>query len=317
MYKVSTLKRFVTHKGVKAATLLLAITLAACGGGSSGNPSSVTNSAATPSGASDASTPTPSANASFFDSIFLDGSGAGYYQFGANLRPGSSTPLATGRTRFFVTGESDLNFSRSIDIILGAYGSDLDYGYITAEGLFTSRNPNPSDIGTYSKIFQRLAQGYQLGMRGTSTALYEVTLTVQDVAGQPVSDVVRREEAVGNGLRSLLSSDGAIMPAGSQTYVQSGKVLVQHIIFDETNSVTGPSSGSLEQMQASVGGTIQTLGGYRYLIGNGSQSVYVEYNGTLHDGWLYNAGDVRDAMPSGYNKIAADFLAAEEKKVGL
>ena len=36
-----------------------------------------------------------------------------------------------------------------------------------------------------------------------------------------------------------------------------------------------------------------------------------------HDGQLYDAGDIRDAMPSGYNRIAPDFLAAEEQNVGF
>jgi hypothetical protein len=61
--------------------------------------------------------------------------------------------------------------------------------------------------------------------------------------------------------------------------------------------------------------TIQTLGGYRYLGNSSNAGVYVEYNGALHDGQLYDAGDIRDAMPSGYIRIAPDFLAAEEQNV--
>jgi hypothetical protein len=56
------------------------------------------------------------------------------------------------------------------------------------------------------------------------------------------------------------------------------------------------------------------LGGYRYLPGS---PAYVEYNGTVYRATVYNAGDIRDALPSGVNRIASDFLAQEEQAAGL
>ncbi len=303
-----------TDMARSVAAVVMIAGLAACGGGSSTGAS--TNPSANQNNAGNG-TSNPSTNASFFDSVFLDGSGAGYYEFEGFIPSGSATmrPTSTGMTRFFVTGDTDPNFSMSSTGILGTFAPYVDMGYLTQEGLFLSNNPFPSDIGSNSHIFARLAQGYQLGIGGMSTPLYEITLTVQDVSGMPANEVSRREESVGNGLPALLRTDTTPMPAGAQTYTQVAHILVQHVAFNAT-AVTRNAT-SLEQLQTGLGGTIQTLGGYRYLMQSGTQSVYVEYNGTIHNGWLYNAGDTRDAMSQGSNRIAANFLAQEEQKAGL
>jgi hypothetical protein len=59
--------------------------------------------------------------------------------------------------------------------------------------LFTSRNTPYTDLGDNLKIFQKLSNGYQLGMKGMSTPLYEITLTQQDVSGQPVGTAVNSD----------------------------------------------------------------------------------------------------------------------------
>ncbi|MEX3933651.1 hypothetical protein AB4Y32_17895 [Paraburkholderia phymatum] len=307
------LRHGIARKGAASAALMVAVALSACGGGSSGNPSSDSNASGASSSAPSA---TPSTNASFFDGVFMDGSGAGYYEFGANMPPaGGLHPTGTGRIRYYVKGDTDSNFSVSSETILGTYAADVDTGYITAEGLFMSRNPNFGDIGSNSRIFQRLSQGYQLGMNGMSAPLYEITLTVQDVSGQPVNKVVGIDEAGGNALSFLLGNDTTPMPAGAQTYRQTAKVLVPHLMFELSGNNTG--FASLEQAQARVGGTIQTLGGYRYLSRNGTAGAYIEYNGAVYFATVYGAGDIRDAMPQGYNRLAADLLATDEQKTGL
>jgi len=63
-----------------------------------------------------------------------------------------------------------------------------------ARGGGGSSGTYPSDIGSNSRIFARLPQGYQLGMNGMSGPLYEFTLTTQDVSGEPVNQVVGLDE---------------------------------------------------------------------------------------------------------------------------
>ncbi|SAL41166.1 hypothetical protein AWB64_04378 [Caballeronia sordidicola] len=314
MSSSKNLRKSVARKGASTAILMLVAALTACGGSGNDEASRSANAAATPPDSS--TTPAsdlPSANANFFDSIFLDASGAGYYEFGANYAKGFY-PTATGRTRLYVTGDTDTNFSLSSTDIFGPYAANSEDGYLTAEGAFMSINARPSDIGDNSRIFQRLPQGYQLGVNGMSGPLYEITLTVNDVAEEAVNSVVARDEAGGNGLTLLLGNDTTAMPAGAQTYRQIAKTLVSHVAFSAFISNQGFTS--LEQAQARNGGVIQTLGGYRYL-SYSKHGALVEYNGTIYGGQKYDAGDVNDAKPSGYNRIAADFLAQEQQKIGL
>ncbi len=302
---------------ISIATAL--ITLSACGGGSNGEGASVSNDSGTKtSDKSDqgiSAPPLPSANASFFDNIFMNSGGAGYYQFDANWPTGGSRPTATGRTRIYVNSDADTNFSVLTTSILGSIAPDSTQVYVTGEGVFTSVNPYGSNIGSNSTIFQRLSQGYQLGMKGLSTPLYEITLTINDVAGQPARDVVARDEGVGGGLVSLLYQDASPMPAGAKTYTQVAKTLAYHLSFNLLSPK--PAVTSLEAAQANAGGTIQMLGGLRYLRRANSNWAYVEYNSAIRSAYVYAPGDIDDAMPSGYNQIAADFLAQEEQKVGL
>jgi hypothetical protein len=303
----------VSRKATIATALALVAMLTACGGGNSDNPSSTSNTALTPSGSPDTSAAdTAAANPSFFDGIFLDGTGAGYYQFAANYAD-AFYPTATGQVRIYVTADANTNFSTTPTAILGPYVASNQGLYLTAEGLFISSGPESSGLGG-ARIFQQLPQGYQWGPNGISAPLYEITLTAEDVAGQRVSYVAGRDEAGGNGLTVLLGSDTTPMPAGAQTYRQTAKVLVSHVSFNTASRVKVFTT--LEQTQAYYGGTVQTLGGYRYLL-TSNQQAYAEYNGAVYFAAVHNVGDVDDAMPSGYNKIAADFLVQEELKTGL
>lgn len=313
MLNVTSPNHRVVRKVTTATTLALVAMLTACGGGNNDNSSSTSNTAVTPSGSPDTSaSDTPSTNTSFFDSIFLDGSGAGYYQFAANYANGFY-PTATGQLRIYVTADANANFSLAPTAILGPYAANNEGGYLTAEGLFMSTGPESSGLGG-SRIFQRLSQGYQWGPNGISAPLYEITLTAEDVAGQPVNEVAARDEAGANGLTVVLSYDETPMPAGAQTYRQTAKVLVSHVSFNTAGKAKVLTS--LEQNQAYYGGAIETLGGYRYLR-TSSRQAYAEYNGAVYSAVIHNAGDIEDAMPSGYNRIAADFIVQEEQKTGL
>lgn len=53
------------------------------------------------------------------------------------------------------------------------------------------------------------------------------------------------------------------------------------------------------------------MGGYRYLKAS-SNSVYVDYNGTICYGEFESAGDIHDISAAAYNRIAADFVAQRE-----
>ena len=87
-------------------------------------------------------------------------------------------------------------------------------------------------------------------------------------------------------------------------------MLTTHPWVNLTTAQTGhPSLGTL---QASQGGSIQSLGGYHYLKPTPNSATYVEYNGAIYFGILLSAGDVHNFVPAAYNGIAADFIARRE-----
>jgi hypothetical protein len=312
------------HSTAKALTAGLLLALAACGGGSGSGLSAVenngngatggtsSNSADTASTSSDAPT-SSSAAASFFNSIFLKDSGSGFYQFDANY-PGSGgyTPVASGRTRFYVDSDSDDNFIAETTTIAGAYTQDYETQlYITAEGAFTSRSTPYIHFGSNSKIFQKLSQGYELGMRGMSTALERITIKMDDVSGLPISDAIRKDEGPAiNGLPFLLAADKSPMPKGSIIYQLPYTVVTTHLWANLTKGKD--PFASLEEIQARTGGAIQSLGGYRYLQPAPNSMIHIEYDGALYHGELVKAGDIHDVVPAAYNSIAADFIAQRE-----
>lgn len=303
-----------TRKGATAAVAVLLMSLAACGGSNTSSTATSTNGeAATTGGTGDttsSTTSTSSTNSGLFDGIFLKESGAGYYQFDASFQAGKA--IGSGRTAFYVSSDTDSNFSTTSSPVGGTFTQQYStQAYITNEGAFTSQSTPYTDIGTNSKIFSKLPQGYEYGMQGMSTPLYHVTINAQDVSGQPVSKVVNQDQGPAtNGLSSLLQNDNSPMPQGAQIYQQPYTVVTTHLW---TNLSSGASNWtSLESVQASVGGTIQSLGGYRYLQPSPNSVAYIEYNGAIHIGELLNAGDVHDVDPAAYNRVAADFIAQRE-----
>jgi hypothetical protein len=286
MSNVGNSKRRIARKVTVATALALAAMLAACGGGngSSDDTSSASNASVTPPVSPDtAASDTPATSTSFFDSVFLDGVGAGYYQFDSNGP--LLHPTATGQLRIYVTADAKTNFSVTPTAILGPYIENND-AYVTADGLFMATGAGSSGLGG-ARIFQQLPQGYQWGPNGVPEPLYEIALTIEDVAGQPINYVAGHDEAGANGLTLTLTSDATPMPAGAKVYRQTSKVLVPHLVI-RTWSKVQPFA-SLEKAQAYYGGTIQTLGGYRYLPESGSYA-YVEYNGAVYSGKVRNVG---------------------------
>lgn len=301
------------RKATVALTLALMVGLGACGGGGGNNSSPVANTGGsqTPSDNTGGSgNSTPSTNASFFDGIFLQGSGSGLYQFDSNMANGAVT--ATGRTSFSVNTDDDASFTTISNVVAGNFTQQyVTQAYITAEGAFTSQSTPYTDIGTNSKIFAKLPQGYELGIQGMSTPLYQVTINTQDVSSQAVSKVVQQDEGPAtNGLSLLLGNDNTPMPQGAQMYQMPYTVLTTHLWV---NLSTGKLNfASLESSQSLVGGTIQTLGGYRYVWPSANSGAYVEYNGAIYIGEMLTAGDVHDVDPAAYNRVAADFIAQRE-----
>ncbi|WP_322056721.1 hypothetical protein [Paraburkholderia sp. J63] len=294
-------------------TLALMIGLGACGGGSSNSSSSAANTGGsqTPTDNTGGSgNSTPSTNASFFDGIFLQGSGSGLYQFDSNMANGAVT--GTGRTSFSVNPDDDTSFSTTSSVVAGNFTQRyVTQAYITAEGAFTSQSTPYTDIGTNSKIFAKLPQGYELGIQGMSTPLYQVTINTQDVSGQAVSQVVQQDEGPAtNGLSLLLGNDNTPMPQGAQMYQMPYTVVTTHLWVNL--SAGKLNFASLESAQSLVGGTIQTLGGYRYVWPSANSIAYVEYNGAVYFGEMLTAGDARDVVPAAYNRVAADYIGQRE-----
>ncbi|MFC0397071.1 hypothetical protein [Paraburkholderia rhizosphaerae] len=300
----------IAHQCTAAAMLVSAIMLAACGGDGN-NPTGTVAADSTGPAPSGANAPADTA-AAFFDSIFMDGAGKGYYQFDT-AHDANGLPLmnqtTSGRRRYYVTGEADTNFTQTTNAIAGGYVPYVEsVVFITDEGAFTSQSAASTNIGTNSKIFKRLQQGYDLGMTGMSTPLYRVTIKVQDVSGQSVAAVVSQDEnATLNGLMPV-RQDNAPMPTGAQIYQVPYTVLKQHLRINL--SITRPSPSSLETLQASQGGTIEMMGGYRWLKPATSNGLpYIEYNGAVYNGGLQMPDDVHEAVGAAYNQVAADFIA--------
>jgi hypothetical protein len=312
MLNVRTQWNAQARKGATAAAVVLFMSLAACGGNSSSAASGAGPGASTGGAGNDAASISsiPSANASFFDGIFLKDSGTGYYQFDANFQGGNVK--GTGNTAFYVNTDGDSNFSTTSSPVAGTFSQRyVSQVYITSEGAYASQSTPYTDIGTNSKIFSKLPQGYELGMQGMSSPLYQVTVNPQDVSGQPVSQVLYKDEGPGtNGLNSLLFHDNTPMPQGSKIYQTPYSVLTTHLWVNLTAKLSG--FGSLEQIQTATGGTIRSLGGYRYLQPTPDSAASVEYNGAIYYGELLNAGEVHDVDPTAYNRVAAEFIAQRE-----
>ncbi|WP_207004110.1 hypothetical protein [Trinickia mobilis] len=250
---------------------------------------------------------------SFFDSVFLTGVGEGYFQFDAVMDPTTGRPTAAGRTEYSVSGETDENFKPRDTVVAGEFGQSMMIQvYIAADGAVESTSSAYTNMGSSSRIFKRMPQGYQLGMEGLPSPLYDVTLTPVDVSGQAVGAVISKDSgSATNGLSILLASGTAPMPKGARIFQVSENVLTTHLWF--RLSWMGSGWPSLEAAQAANGGTIRTLGGYRYLDGGAKQGVYIEYKGVVHSGQLFNAGETHAALPGAYNRIAAEFIAQEEQ----
>jgi hypothetical protein len=229
MLNIRTQWNAQARKGATAAAVVLLMSLAACGGNINSTASGENPGASTGGAGNDAAStpPTRSTNASFFDGIFLKDSGTGYYQFDANFQGGKVK--GTAKTAFYVNTDGDSNFSTTSSPVAGTFSQQyVSQAYITSEGAFTSQSTPYTDIGTNSKIFSKLPQGYELGMQGMSSPLYQVTVNAQDVSGQPVSQVVYKDEGPAtNGLYSLLSNDNTPMPQGSTIYQTPYSVLTR------------------------------------------------------------------------------------------
>ncbi|SAK40959.1 hypothetical protein AWB80_00313 [Caballeronia pedi] len=305
------------------ASLLMAATLSACSGSdgaAGGDIASVAKGAGAPEGASEAVSQTSDAS-SFFDGIFNTASGSGYYTFGWNsiqkpdtggaILTNPSTPLIgsppidpgreTGitRTRFGVTGESDTTLRQSYVPLTGP--DALQYSkmlYITTEGAFPADVLPYDDLGPQTKIFQRLPDGFDFGVKGMSIPLYRVTLDVRDVAGQSVKSVVKLFQGgdpviytpptiegvqfktiksvqptvdyIANPLTVNMprlvfaASDTTLMPAGSHLFVPTYTAQTQFLRVDLSK---GSFDGTLQDLKRNSMrplGEIQTLGGYQY-----------------------------------------------------
>jgi hypothetical protein len=301
MFSASGFSYKATRTG--AATLIIAVTaaLAACGGDDDGAKTKPVAQAVK-----------PGATAMSFDGIFLKDSGAGYYEFTAATDDADEL-VGTAVRQLYVTASSDTSFSQTFSSILGSVPQMFSgETYITDAGAYSPSNPVTGDV----RIFQKLPHGYQSGVSGFATPLYEISIDAYDVSAQPVGKVIvaRDEAAYFSGLSRVLYEVSTPMPTGALIYQTPLKVLTTHLWFKGSSKA---GARSLEELQVAYGtGTIGTLGGYRYLTGEGIPT-YIEYGQNIYYGVLQKVGDIRDARPAAYNRIAADFIVAEQKKVGL
>lgn len=205
------------------------------------------------------------------------------------------------------TRSTNESSSASVGISYGTSGWGVDASMSKGHG------DGNSDAAMQNNT--HVPQGYELGIQGMSTPLYQVTINTQDVSSQAVSKVVQQDEGPAtNGLSLLLGNDNTPMPQGAQMYQMPYTVLTTHLWV---NLSTGKLNfASLESAQSLVGGTIQTLGGYRYVWPSANSGAYVEYNGAIYIGEMLTAGDVHDVDPAAYNRVAADFIAQRESVAG-
>lgn len=294
-----------------AVSLLVAMAACGGGGGDGDGDGGGGDSAGAQAPAGSATPTAPATSASFFDAIFVRETGTGYYQFAANLDPETAAVTSAGKVQYFVSGNGDTTFGLSASAVAGAYRQVYaNQAYITAEGTFTAPGWSDAPIGPSVRIFRKFAQGYEAGVQGMTAPLYRVNIDVQDVSGRPLADVVQMDAGrERNGLASLLADDASAMPAGAQIYQVPYTALVTHLWANLASGKTGETS--LDTVQASAGGTIQSLGGCRYLV-TPDGAAYVEYRDQVYSGALYTAGTVVSAVPAAYNRVAADFIASRE-----
>jgi hypothetical protein len=278
--------------------------LAACGGGGS---SSADNSGALANG---------EVSSEFFDSIFMKESGSGYYTFEA-YDPGFASGkmegryadrVTTARTQSFVESGSDSILKQSTSTVAGNYFRQLaNYIYITSDGAFIAQDLIHAGVGGTSKIFQKYADGFDVGTDDMSTPLYRSKLRPRDISGQSVKSLAILDPR----LAYIFENDESAAPTGAKSYNPIYTALKAHILVDSP----GSSNTWLEAEQAKSGGTIETLGGYRYLKYSSGNRVTLEFNGLVFSGNLYAEGAMLSFSAPGYNRTAADFIAQREVAV--
>lgn len=249
---------------------------------------------------------------SFFDGVFLKDKGAGFYQFAVKDPFSASALNAECELQYYVDTSADLSLSMQATSVSGTCQAPFENAlFITQEGAFTSMGWRATPLGAGMKLFQKLPSGFELGPIGSSVALYRIDMTVTDVSDQAVDDVIHNDEGIlEQGLNQLFTGDRSAMPKGSQQYQAPYTVLATHVRTD----LQGRKANwqTLEAAQAASGGTIQSLGGYRYLTTPGNVT-YVEYNGAIYYGGVLQAGDVENAEPAAYNETAATYLRERAK----
>lgn len=305
-----------------SASALLASGLTACGGadGAGGDIAAVSK-------AENAASETPGAQAStassFFDDIFLNEDSGGYFYFAYNSvgSPGVSTGLdsSIGISQLNLFAKTDEASALKTKATPLTGNNTLQYSniaYITSEGVFPTSTLPYDDLGLDSKVFQKLPDGYEFGVKGMSVPLYRVSLSVQDISGQTIAEATSKMQGFSEPMTRTLprlvfpSNDPSTMPQGSRLYMPTYEA---QTTFLRVKLNTRTREGvSLEQVinelpaahRDEMYSPIQSLGGVRYLKIMGRTAIYlltsddylVEYDGALYTAERFSPGDRPSAV---------------------
>ncbi|WP_186062198.1 hypothetical protein [Burkholderia gladioli] len=301
------------------AALAAAAILTGCGGDDGGTVVPRAQGSTTQAGTGNSAGSSAQASveeSTYTDGIFVDNSGDGYFQFDTNF-PATFTAV-TGAivVESYLAQQGDKQFGSRPQWPAGASFAlnQSTQAYITADGAEEVFGYQDMDWGPVGAISKRTPQGFQFSLDKLPTPLYDVALTAVDVSGQAVADVLAKDSrSVNGGLAALMASDKTPMPAGSHIYQTTETVLTTNIWMLRDWSGNG-FYPTLEAAQVDNGGTIRTLGAYRYLDHPGDNTALVEYNGKIDAGEIRKQGDVLTDLPLGYNRVAATFIAQEIQK---
>jgi hypothetical protein len=279
-------------------------------------------------------TNTQPVDTTFVDKLFLANSASGFYQFDTtakwqiasvvetptNMEAGKWTLETAASIRSYLDRGQNDSLKEDAESVVASYENRTwNTVVLTADSAYQFVGNPFTLVQKGTKVFGKTLTGLELGSTDMSSPLYRVTFEAKDVSDQNLNTVVKiGSESMNNGLPTFLGDDLTQMPQGSESYIPSYESLQSHIDIVRTDlaQIDLVDTRPLEEVQASVGGTIKQFGKYRYLtVGVPSwtcgEPVYVDYNGAIRWACLHPSGEIlRDENgPKGYNRIAAEFIA--------
>lgn len=321
--------------------MALAATFAGCGGGGSdaATDTDVRNVSPQPDQpASDSGTAQPVAS-TLIDKLFLADSPSGFYQFGKgeSLKQDDGTYVeGTPMVRSYIDFSSDHLIKQVKTLIAGAFDEQIislwGFTVITEDGgVHYLRRTLFEDA---PKVFDQTPTTLDIGSERMTSPLYRVKFVVRDISGKAINSEVVDEMVVSDlmpdrpvpsdsepqnaGVPATLKNDTSSMPQGSEAYGFQYTALKTYLTI---STDVGMGGDSLEALQADYGGSIESLGKYRYLKNTSMphnrrcNAVIIDMDSANMPGCLVKAGEIAGEWePRGYNRTAADFIASRLEK---